>query len=223
MPQERPSRADTAAAAVLLIERHGTQILGTARRYAQTRDDAEDAYQRALEILLTKAPTTDQNELVPWLKTVVKHEAWALRRQRERHTPTSDDGAPAEPATAEAATHDRIERQERLRIGAEALGRLKPQERRALQLQAEGYSYKEIQQLTGWTYTKVNRCLTEGKTAFLERAAGIEAGEECDRLEAELAGLAGGEDRATAVADLRRHLRRCLRCRARLRELRAAA
>jgi hypothetical protein len=33
--------------------------------------DAEDAYQRGLEILLTKAPTTREEELVPWLKTVV--------------------------------------------------------------------------------------------------------------------------------------------------------
>jgi hypothetical protein len=34
-------------------------------------EDAEDAYQRGLEILLRKAPTTRECELVPWLKTVV--------------------------------------------------------------------------------------------------------------------------------------------------------
>jgi hypothetical protein len=32
---------------------------------------------------------------------------------------------------------------------------LKPQERRALGLQAAGCSYAEIEAITGWTYTKV--------------------------------------------------------------------
>jgi hypothetical protein len=35
------------------------------------------------------------------------------------------------------------------------------QEVRALVLKAHGYSYKEIAETTGWTDTKVNRCLTE--------------------------------------------------------------
>src|SRR3712207_438632 len=135
--------------------------MATARRFAATPEDAEDAYQRSVEILLTKAPTTREEELVPWLKTVVKHEAFAIRRQRERAAPTTDDGELADRGGPEAAAHDQAERLERLRVGAEALRRLKPQEVRCLQLRAEGYSYKEICRLTGWTYTKVNRCLTE--------------------------------------------------------------
>jgi GTP cyclohydrolase FolE2 len=43
----------------------------SARRYAATPEDAEDACQRGLEILLTKAPSTSEEELIPWLKTVV--------------------------------------------------------------------------------------------------------------------------------------------------------
>ena len=70
-----PGRAEIDAAALELLARHGAQILATARRYAATPEDAEDAYQRGLEILLTKAPTSDEAELVPWLRTVVKHEA----------------------------------------------------------------------------------------------------------------------------------------------------
>jgi DNA-directed RNA polymerase specialized sigma24 family protein len=67
----RPARADVDEAALELLARHGPQILATARRYAATPEDAEDAYQRGLEILLTKAPTTSESDLVPWLKTVV--------------------------------------------------------------------------------------------------------------------------------------------------------
>ena len=67
----RPGRGAIDEAALGLAIRHGAQILATARRYAATPEDAEDAYQRGLEILLTKAPTTREEELVPWLKTVV--------------------------------------------------------------------------------------------------------------------------------------------------------
>src|ERR671922_1885173 len=108
----RPARRDIDPTALALLERHGAAILATARRYSATAEDAEDAYQRAFEILLTKAPTTAEDELVPWLKTVVKHEAFAIRRARERHTPPSDDGEAAEPPTPPAITHDQAERYE---------------------------------------------------------------------------------------------------------------
>ena len=153
----RPDRAEIDAAALELLARHGSQILATARRYAATPEDAEDACQRGLEILLTKAPSTSEEELIPWLKTVVKHEAFALRRQRERHSPVTDDGELRDRPAPTAVTHEQAERLERLRQGAEALGHLKPHEIRALVLKAEGFSYREICEITGWSYTKVNR------------------------------------------------------------------
>jgi RNA polymerase sigma factor (sigma-70 family) len=217
----RPSRGEIDPAALELIARRGSEILATARRWSSTLEDAEDAYQRGLEILLTKAPTTAEEELVPWLKTVVKHEALAVRRQRERAAPVTDDGEVAEPA-APTATHDEAERYERLRLGAEALRRLKPHEVRCLLLRAEGYSYNQICDTTGWSYTKVNRCLSEGRRAFVERVAGIEGGAECERLQPLLSALADGEAGAEELAALRPHLKNCLTCRARLREYRAA-
>jgi RNA polymerase sigma factor (sigma-70 family) len=221
-PVRRPARGEIDEAALELLARHGSQILATARRYAATFEDAEDAYQRGLEILLTKAPTTREEELVPWLKTVVKHEAFALRRQRDRHAPVTDDGELRDRSTAAAATHDQAERLERLSQGAEALRQLKPHEMRALLLKGEGYSYAEICQITGWSYTKVNRCLTEGRQALAVRLAGIQGGVECGKLAPLLSALADGEARADDVARLRLHMKTCLACRARLREFRDA-
>ncbi|MEX2195840.1 MAG: sigma-70 family RNA polymerase sigma factor [Thermoleophilaceae bacterium] len=220
--QGRPTRAEIDPAALDLISRFGPQILGTARRYSLNADDAEDAYQRGLEILLTKAPTTRSDELVPWLKTVVKHEAFAIRRQRERAAPVAGDEGMLDREAHGQDTGEHAERYERLRLGAEALGRLKPQEVRCLLLRAEGYSYKQICEVTGWTYTKVNRCLTEGRAAFLERLDGIQSGAECERLAPHLSALADGEASASDMAALRPHLRSCLSCRATLREFRAA-
>jgi RNA polymerase sigma factor (sigma-70 family) len=217
----RPARGEIDEAALRLLARHGAQILATARRHAVTPEDAEDAYQRGIEILLTKAPSTSEDELIPWLKTVVKHEAWALRRQRERHSPVTDDGELRDRPAPTAVTHEQAERLERLRLGAEALGQLKPHEVRALRLKAEGFSYREICAMTGWSYTKVNRLLTEGRQAFLRRVSGIERGAECARYEPLLSALADGEASAEQLAILRPHMRTCLSCRARLREFRA--
>jgi len=191
--------------------------MSTARRYAASPEDAEDAYQRGLEILLTKAPTTSADDLVPWLKTVVKHEAFALRKQRERHgVPTEHD--PAGPGAAD--THEQVERLDRLQRGAEAMQRLKPQEIRCMLLLAEGHSYRQIQEITGFSYTKVNRCLTEGRRSFLRRVEGIEAGAECERLAPQLSALADGVATSKDMALLRPHLRTCLSCRAALRDAR---
>lgn len=217
----RPARGEIDEAALRLLARHGAQVLATARRHAATPEDAEDAYQRGIEILLTKAPSTSEDELIPWLKTVVKHEAWALRRQRERHSPVTDDGELRDRPAPTAVTHEQAERLERLRLGAEALGQLKPHEVRALRLKAEGFSYREICAMTGWSYTKVNRLLTEGRQAFLRRVSGIERGAECARYEPLLSALADGEANAEQLATLRPHMRTCLSCRARLREFRA--
>ena len=68
-----PKRGDREQAAVALIRAHGTTLKRTARRYSLCEDDAEDAVQRALEILLTKAPSADLRDLIRWMQTVVKH------------------------------------------------------------------------------------------------------------------------------------------------------
>ncbi|MDQ3644411.1 MAG: sigma-70 family RNA polymerase sigma factor, partial [Actinomycetota bacterium] len=207
---------------VALLERFRSQMLATARRYSTNSHDADDAYQRAAEILLTHSPTGTDDELCRWLRTTVKHEALAIRRQVERVAPAGEPQRLPEPRSAPQETaHDEAERSERLSVGAQALGRLKPQELRCLLLKAEGYSYGEICELTGFSYTKVNRCLTEGRRAFLARVTSIESGAECDLLAPRLSALADGEGTASDLAAVRPHLKTCLACRARLREFRA--
>jgi RNA polymerase sigma factor (sigma-70 family) len=216
----RPSRAQIEPAALELLSRHSAGLLATARRYSATPEDAEDAYQRGVEILLTKAPTTTEDELLPWLRTVVKHEAFAVRKSSGRAMPAAEPLAGE--TDANAWTHERAERYERLRVGAEAMAGLKPQEIRCLLLRAEGLSYDEICEATGWTYTKVNRCLTEGRRAFLKRVAGIEAGAECERLAPLISKVADGEASRDEMRVVRPHLKGCLACKATLREYRAA-
>jgi DNA-directed RNA polymerase specialized sigma24 family protein len=82
--EDAGSPAGRKRAAVELIRNHDVALRNSARRFSICGDDADDAYQRGIEILLSKAPTTDPRQLLPWARTVIKHEALAIRKARER-------------------------------------------------------------------------------------------------------------------------------------------
>jgi hypothetical protein len=151
---------------------------------------------------------------------VVKHEAMAIRSARLRLL-----GAPEADLEAHEAIHvcgpwERAAERERAHRSLAALAALKPAEARALVLQAAGRSYPEIEAETGWTHTKVNRALTEGRAAFRARVAAIEAGAECERHAPLLPALVRARAPADRLIALRAHLRACGPCRARLAALR---
>ena len=188
-------------AAVELIAKHGASLRRTARRYSLNAEDAEDAYQRSLEILLTKAPNDRMNELVRWTHTVIKHEALAVRRKRERllggvpqsaEDPSREDWVAMIPATGDGPD-GLAERGELIARSREALRTLKPAELRALTLLAEGYSYAEIGEITGFSQTKVNRCLAEGRERFRSVVARSEDGSRCAELRPLLSAFCDGE------------------------------
>ena len=152
---------DRATAAVELLERHGNVLRRVARRHSLCPEDADDAFQRASIILLTKGPAVDPGRLIAWMVVVTKHEAIAVRRGRERLLGClAPEAASADPLEAQASERpgpaERLERAERLREARSALAALKTSERLAIVLQAQGYSYAEIAAVCGWTYTKVN-------------------------------------------------------------------
>lgn len=157
-----------------LLESHGASFRRTARRFSLCLDDAEDALQRATLILLTKAPPHPPRRLVAWMHLVTRREAHAVRRERERLLAAEPSDLTPSPALCPA---EQAERREEARERARALRRLKPAEQRALVLLGEGYSYAEICELTGWTYTKVNRCLVEGRARLRELGLAAEARE----------------------------------------------
>jgi RNA polymerase sigma factor (sigma-70 family) len=200
------------------IQAHAPSLLATARRHSLCADDAHDAYQRALEIFIRRAADLEPDGVVGWLHTVVKHEAMAVRRSRQRLVAAEEIDLDAHESGV-AGGEERAVRFELVARAAEALQRLKPQELRALWLKAEGHSYQEIASITGWTYTKVNRCLTEGRRSFLARYADIERGEECERWAPVISAMVDGEATAVELAELRPHLRRCVGCQATVREL----
>ncbi len=228
--EEQPSDAARKRVAVEMIAKHERTLRRTARRYSICTEDAEDAFQRALEILLTKAPPGEARELVRWMQTVTKHEALAVRRNRERHIGSrppamwedeSADWIDLMPAQG-AGPAERAERSEAIARSREALKTLKPAELKALTLLAEGYSYTEIGEMTGYSQTKVNRCLAEGRERFRAFLTRSESGDRCAELQPLLSAFCDGEAGPEQVATLREHLRVCAHCRAAMRAYRAA-
>jgi RNA polymerase sigma factor (sigma-70 family) len=222
MHSRRRRKEDAEDATLRLVQEHAAELLRFARRFSHCADDAHDAYQRAIEILVRRMRVDPPEQPLRWLRTVLRHESLAVRREREQllgrvelDLDRHEDRAIADPA-------ERAVGHERLRHAAEALRRLKPQEVTALVLRAEGLSYAEIGSRMGWTYTKTNRCVTEGRRALLERLGAIESGAECARWLPSLSALADGEATASDLAELRPHLRGCPACRATLRDFHAA-
>jgi RNA polymerase sigma factor (sigma-70 family) len=156
-----------------LASGHASSMLAVARRYSLCADDAHDACQRALEILLRRADSLDPEGAPAWLRTVVKHEALAIRAARRRIVGPAEVDLDGTEARELEPAHERAVDGERMGRSAEALARLKPQEVRALVLKARGYSYNEICEITGWTYTNVRRQIGPSRPCRIARPAVI--------------------------------------------------
>jgi RNA polymerase sigma factor (sigma-70 family) len=206
-----------------VVAQHADSLLKTARRHSLCADDAQDAYQRTMEIFVRRAATLDPERAYRWVHTVCKHEAMAVRAQRQQLVSAEEPDLDREEARHVPSPEEQMVSFDRLRRSAEALQRLKPQELRALWLKAEGFSYAEICEQTGWTHTKVNRCITEGRRAFMARYARIDCGDECERWLPLLSAIVDGEATPDQLLEIRPHLRNCTACRATVRELHATS
>ena len=212
-------RTDARVAA--MVAAHGEALRRVARRYSASTEDAEDAVQRGLEIYVRRLARVDPATELAWLKVVVRHEALAVGRARGEAVGGGEIDLDAQPAPDQRPLDELVAGRERAGRVAEALRRLKPDEARALLLKADGLSYGEIGERMSWSYTKVNRALTEGRKRFFEVYGEIEAGEACEQAASALAALAHGRADARTIVELRPHLRHCSACRATVRRLHA--
>jgi len=159
-----PGRSSLPVDPERIAREHRSELLAVARRHSAAADDAHDAVQRGLEILVRCQHRIRPETPLAWLTVVVKHEALALTRAHARtsawNAQTDDELAvDGDKPHGDDLCH-RIDLHDRARRD---LPKLKPHERRALGLLAAGHSYREICAITGWIYTKVNRCVTEGR------------------------------------------------------------
>jgi RNA polymerase sigma factor (sigma-70 family) len=149
-------------------------LLNIARHNAASEADAEEATQDAFTYFLADFDPSSGAPPLAWLTTTVKRRCWRLRAgahldRRVVALPESTHEEPSgligrrpadpRPLPERVAEHDEARRR---------LAGLKPDQRSALVLRAAGYTYGEIGERHGWTYTKVNRSIYEGRIALRE-------------------------------------------------------
>jgi DNA-directed RNA polymerase specialized sigma24 family protein len=215
----RRSAAEAESLVVAVVQRDADLVLRASRKGSLFDDDAADAYQRGIELFLLHAHRLEAETAHSWLYRVIQNEVASVRAQRQRIL----GPVAVEPGEREArhlpSPEEQVLGREQLAHAHEALNALKADELRALCLQACGQSSNEFAELSGWTRTKVNRALVEGRRRLQTRRLAIDSGEECTRWRPVLAALVGGRATARQLADVRPHLRNCHACRAQVRHL----
>lgn len=198
-------------------------LIRFASRYTRSIHDAEDAYQRAMEIALTRAPVTEPRRFMAWLHTVLRNEALAVASARRREGPSSE-------ADVSEVFEDRLEDgprvdavaewRERYRTIQDGLAALTEAQRVCLMLQTAGASYERIHQITGFSMRKVERSVLEGRKGLAAWELRLVSGEACDRLDGAISRVAAGTASAKESRSVSRHIGHCGHCRALLRSRR---
>lgn len=155
-------------AARLFTEKRG-YLLAIARRNATGDADAEEALQDAFAAFITHFDPDGGAPPLAWLTLTLKRQCWRLRRQAHLDRQVGQEagrGAEELGSRVEALPSLASGPEQRMLECVEArrqLAQLRPDERTAICQFAAGFSYKEIAAKNGWTYTKVNRCIAEGR------------------------------------------------------------
>jgi DNA-directed RNA polymerase specialized sigma24 family protein len=159
---EQQRRSAVQSLATQLYRERYRYLLRIATRNVDNDADAEEALQEAFASFIAAYDPSGGAPPLAWLTTTLKRACWARYREMQRgcdHFGLAGDSIP----TRAAGTEQRVARIDEARV---RLAALKPAERRTLGLIATGYSYKEIGAITGFSYTKTNRCASEGRAAL---------------------------------------------------------
>lgn len=159
-----------AAIADQLYTEHRAHLLAIARRNSACAEDAEEALQDAFILFIDHFDPDEGAPSLAWLTLTMKRRCWALYRHQRLRAAARREGGTEGLRDSRRLPEEVAETDEALARMRDQLAALKPAEQRALGLLALGYSYREIAELTGWTYTKVNRCISEGRAALREPA-----------------------------------------------------
>ena len=198
-------------------------LIRFAARYTKSLHDAEDAYQRAMEIALLRAPVTEPRRFMAWLHTVLRNEALAVARARRREGPGAElDVAEscAERSQDEPAVDALAEWRERYRSIQDGLGGLTDAQRVCLILKSAGASYERIRELTGFSLRKVERSVLEGRASLHAWEVRLASGDVCEGITPLIDRVAAGEATSRERRAVTRHVRHCGPCRAVLRNRR---
>jgi RNA polymerase sigma factor (sigma-70 family) len=218
-PPPEPSAEERRRAACAAMA-GATGLVRYAARFTHSLPDAEDAYQRAMEIALLRAPVVEPRRFRAWLHAVVRNEALAITRSRRREGPAGGEDAALTAARSveEPLAPDAVaEWRERYRAVQDAVAALTESQRVCVMLKSAGATYAEIAATTGFSMRKVERSVLEGRAALHAWEARMAAGAECEKVRPALERVADRSAGRSESRSVSRHVRHCHGCRALLR------
>jgi RNA polymerase sigma factor (sigma-70 family) len=155
------------AAFELLVRRYGPMVLGLCRRVLGDATDADDAFQATFLVLVKKAPSIAQPELLGnWLYGVAYRIARKARAQRAKR---AQQKAPALAMASPDPHVDAVLRELQAQLDEE-LERLPQKYRAPLVLcYLEGLSNREAAQRLGWPVGSISHRLARGRELLRAR------------------------------------------------------
>ena len=162
-----------------LLRDHRAQLVSQVRFHSRDAEQAEEALADACVQFMRFWDGPPGIPALQWMLVVAKRCAWAIAR-KDRRRRSRLKGVSVESAGEGLAFVDReagpepqelAERSAETEWLIELIEELKPDERTALIMLGLGCSYAEIGEARGWTLTKVNRCIAEGRERVRQRLA----------------------------------------------------
>jgi RNA polymerase sigma-70 factor (ECF subfamily) len=149
-----------------LFAGHKARIERLCFGYLGSAEELEDLFQEIMTNVWNSLPGfRGDSRIETWLYRIAVNTALLYRRKRVRTEPLSDF------ADASAGPQDDLERRERLAALRKAIAALPEQERLVVTLLLEGFSYREIAEITGITVnyvgvkiSRIKRMLEEALT-----------------------------------------------------------
>jgi len=172
MYAEAKGNAEVRQLAAQLSTEKRDYLLSIARANAVNGADAEEALQETLVSFIRHFDPSSGAPPLAWATLTLKRQCWRQRREAYLGRYAGQEAEPggeergfvlASIPSPTTGLEELVLKREDART---RLGRRKPDEQMALILQAAGFSYREIARRRGWTYTKVNRCVNEGRASL---------------------------------------------------------
>jgi RNA polymerase sigma factor (sigma-70 family) len=168
--EQQRTRTARGLAAQIYSERRSS-LLAVARRNTGREADAEEALHDAFAAFIEHYDPAGGAPPLAWFTLTLKRRCWRISAERRVAVPVEVVDEGEEPGLERVAARGEPGPEERvidLDDARRRLRSLKADQRDALGLQALGCSYREIGERRGWTYTKVNRSIAEGRAALRE-------------------------------------------------------
>jgi len=169
---QQQRRIKVQALAEQLYRERYDYLLRIAVKHAANREDASEAVQFAFLAFVEKFDPSTGSPPLGWLTLTLERYCWAARGREHLDRSAGQEAAgdlAGRSFTAESIPSGGTGPEQLVELVDDARARLAAlncAERRALCLIAAGFSYQEVGQITGFSYTKINRCASEGRAAL---------------------------------------------------------